>query len=98
MGEHEIVHTLVLDKPLHDAGEEVKELRFREPTMEVLDIIERMSDSKKPQGASVAVLRYFTGVSMAALKRLSWKDTRRAMKVVDRLMPTDDDEDDDLGE
>ena len=69
--EQDIMRTLTLKKPIQFAGEDVKQLAFREPEAELLDVIERARSNKKSQqGESLTVMAWFTRIHPQNLKRL----------------------------
>lgn len=96
----EVARTVKLSKPIHYAGETLTELQFREAEAELLDIVERCRNDKKPRGESLVIMSWFTGVGVASLKRLKWSDTQLVMEAIGELMAVefDDDEDAEPGE
>ncbi len=85
----EVARTLDLKIPIHYAGDEITQLQFREPEAELLDVLERMRKSKKPQSDTMVVLAWLTGIGIPSLRRLKWRDTQAALLIVAEL--TDDD-------
>lgn len=81
----EAVRTLELTKPVRFAGADVDELRFREPTGKLLSVIEANQANPK-NGQSLPLLAYFTGMDIAALERMAFSDTLKAVEIVGELM------------
>lgn len=80
----EAVRTLELSKPIRFAGDEIHELPFREPTAEVLEVIEESQAASR--GQTIPLLAYFTGVGQSGLKTMSLSDTMKAIDIVGELM------------
>ena len=74
-----------LSKPVRFAGEDITELRFRDPTGKLLSVIEANQANPK-NGQSLPLIAYFTGVDVAALERMTFGDTLNAVEIVGELM------------
>lgn len=88
-----IVRTLKLTKPIHDAGQEILELEFHEPTGAVFDELERASEwnanAKRREdiiATGLALLEHLTGLDGSAISTLCFDDRKAANEIAADLM------------
>lgn len=87
-----IVRTLKLSKPIHDAGRELAELEFLEPTSELFAEIDRVeainSNAKRAKDVislNFAILAHLTGVGVESLVTMTFRDGKAAIKIAGEI-------------
>lgn len=95
----QVVRTLKLRKPIHEADREFSELEFYEPTSELFAEIDRASAvnerAKRPKDAisiNFVVLSHITGIGVDALLTMTFRDGQAAIKIAGEIAAGDLDE------
>ena len=93
MNSREVVRTLKLSKPIHEAGEEIVELAFYEPTSRIFDKLEiaqeRNSKAKRDSDyrpTGLVVLEDLTGLDSSTLGGLTFSDRFAAQEIAGEIM------------
>lgn len=101
MSSREVVRTLKLSRPIHEAGEEIVELEFSEPDGRLLRSIERANAQnaagKSFQSPTFLMLEHMTGVGEAALVSMRFGDVQRAAEIAAELSGVEVDEETEPG-
>lgn len=93
MSSREVVRTLKLSKPIHEAGEEIGELAFHEPTSRIFDKLEiaqernakaKRDSDYRPTG--LVVLEDLTGLDSSTLGGLTFADRFAAQEIAGEIM------------
>ena len=91
--DREVLKTLSLSKPLHEAGEEILELEFYDPTSAIFDKLEiaqeKNAKAKKDRDyrpTGLVVLEDLTGLDSSALKNLTFGDRFKAQEIAGEIM------------
>ncbi len=92
----QVVRTLKLSKPIHEADREIEELEFLEPTSELFAEIDRVTAinekakrSRDVVSLNFAVLSHLTGVGIEALVTMSFRDGKQAIKIAGEIASGD---------
>ena len=89
----EVVRTLKLSKPLHEAGEEILELALYDPTSAIFDKLEiaqeRNAKAKKDKDyrpTGLVVLEDLTGLDASTVRNLTFADRFKAQEIAGEIM------------
>lgn len=96
MADRALVRTMKLSKPISDAGREVLELEFLEPTGRLYSAIERAqvtnANAKRARdivSTNLVILEHLTGVSPEALETATFADLTKAIEIAGEVVGRD---------
>ena len=96
MADRALVRTMKLSKPIHDAGRELLELEFLEPTGRLYSAIERAqvtnANAKRARdivSTNLVILEHLTGVGPEALETATFSDLTKAIEIAGEIVGRD---------
>ena len=93
MADRAVVRTLMLSRPLHEAGKEIDELEFYEPSSILFDELERATEwnshakkRKSVVSTGMVMLEHLTKLHSSTLEKMTFGDRKKANEVAADIM------------